>query len=139
MDTYEHNYKATMGRDADLTSSRNRARQVTWASDEEEAGDILRVATPTYTTKEQVASMVETSLTHLLEEQVAILRNCLNRNRKRAFSRILTKCRQSKYTGSFPASLWPVTQKCYGCGEIGHFKRECSRSPSPAPKTAGNA
>ena len=69
VDTYEHNYKATVGRDLE-TPTRSRTRQVTWASDEE-VGEMRRVATPTVTNRADLHARLEdlqSSFNHDLTE-----------------------------------------------------------------------
>ena len=54
VDAYEHNFKATVGREHEQ-SAKSRARQVTWAA--EDALEVSRVATPIWATQEDLQNM----------------------------------------------------------------------------------
>ena len=165
VDTYEHNYKATVGRDLE-TPTRSRTRQVTWAS-EVEVGEIRRVATPTVTNKadldarlEDLQSSFNRDLTELrstmeghFQSRLEGLEQRLGKLLKEAVGsreEPPVKPDQEQSTCRSPHELSPVSpgrmlggrrannSKCYGCGEPGHFKRDCSRSPSPASRGSEN-
>ena len=77
VEAYEHNYKATLGHEAD-GATRHRARPVTWASNGEKTSyEVGRISTPVYTTLKQVASTMEKHMTQQLEKQTDVLRNLL--------------------------------------------------------------
>ena len=165
VDTYEHNYKATVGRDLE-TPTRSRTRQVTWAS-EVEVGEVRRVATPTVTDKadldarlEDLQSSFNRDLTELrstmeghFQSRLEGLEQRLGKLLKEAVgSREEPPVKPDREQGTCrsPRELSPVSpgrmlggrrannSKCYGCGEPGHFKRDCSRSPSPASRGSEN-
>ena len=54
MDAYEHNFKATVGREHEQ-STKSRVRQVTWAA--EDALEARRVATPVWATQEDLQNV----------------------------------------------------------------------------------
>ena len=143
---FEHNYRATVRED----KAHPRARRVTWIDeDAEDSGDegptIRRTTTPTYVTAEWVRSR-EDSMGRQLKKQLEEQQEEFQRKFE-ALERLLRK-------SSFPLDSPPRSRSpspaphrsarkasrrprgvCFGCGEEGHFKRECSRSPSPAPRT----
>lgn len=134
VETCEHHYRATVGRGSE-PATRQRARRVSWADEEEEEeAHARRVSTPTYVAMDEFKDHLRKQ-----EQQYQKLNECLQKLLStRPQHDVVTK---SSTDGSTRPSRSPTREfkgKCYGCGGTGHFKRDCSRSPSPSPKSSGN-
>lgn len=139
VEVYEHNYKTTVGRHAEA-ASRHRARQVTWASQDQDPADsaheVCRVSTPNYVSSEHLDQRLTSMKTELISTMKELLMRPLDPTPP-------ANAAPAQYSlprapSPHPRGRSPSRGKCFACGETGHFRRECSRSPSPAPKPAGN-
>ena len=171
VDAYEHNFKATVGREHEQ-STKSRARQVTWAA--EDALEARRVATPVWATQEDLQNVQARQQEDMAREIRALKEDLQNmqarqqEDRKQWREDVAREIRalkedlvaqlpnRSRSEGSpgprtgrsprelspRPASRYPSpgmeADRCYQCGERGHFRRDCPRSSSPAPVKSGN-
>ena len=171
VDAYEHNFKATVGREHEQ-STKSRARQVTWAA--EDAPEARRVATPIWATQEDHQNVQARQQEDMAREIRALKEDLQNmqarqqEDRKQWREDVAREIRalkedlmaqlpnRSRSEGSpgprtgrsprelspRPASRYPSpgmeADRCYQCGERGHFRRDCPRSSSPAPVKLGN-
>ena len=171
VDAYEHNFKATVGREHEQ-STKSRVRQVTWAA--EDALEARRVATPVWATQEDLQNVQARQQEDMAREIRALKEDLQNmqarqqEDRKQWREDVAREIRalkedlmaqlpnRSRSEGSpgpragrsphelspRPASRYPSpgmeADRCYQCGERGHFRRDCPRSSSPAPVKSGN-
>ncbi|KAK6172537.1 hypothetical protein SNE40_016172 [Patella caerulea] len=141
----EHNYRATLGRDADVA---RKSRRVSWndmgmdASLDEASDDGVR----------QVAHVANPAASpvygegHCLEEDMKVIRAMLEKLRGHPdpMGLGLASTQSSRPHSPKPSTptegqktkLSPTTSECFTCREKGHFQRDCprriSRSPSPS-------
>ncbi|XP_038154197.1 uncharacterized protein LOC119791901 [Cyprinodon tularosa] len=147
VEAHEHNYKATVGREVDL---KGRTRRVSWADDNDEMAHVSRrVQTPTYVTADQFKGLLEkveqmqltlSRLQPVMSEQRGQRHSDVSPGREHGVyhdqSRRQQQPTQSRSSARTTSASPPRSTKgpCYGCGEAGHFRRECSRSPSPTTR-----
>ncbi|KAL7883159.1 hypothetical protein SRHO_G00008170 [Serrasalmus rhombeus] len=149
--TYEHNFRATLGRDLDPCV---RTRRVSWADQDTELVDedlpmqSRRVQAPTYVTQNLLQTLID---------KVNKLQLVLGRLPSPSSNAILppptvsphqeggrgaagheggnTKqpyCGMNKTRLQSPSPTRRNKGPCFLCGEEGHFRRNCSCSPSPS-------
>jgi len=102
--TLEHNFSATMGRDYDSKP----ARRVSWSE-----SSSPELPTPSkLDSSDQRLQRIEATLQRLSD---IVLEN------------------KHPASHSREANTPQVRMKCYNCGEMGHMRRNCSRSRTPSP------
>ncbi|XP_043972480.1 uncharacterized protein LOC122830832 [Gambusia affinis] len=145
VEAHEHNFRATVGRDTEV---KNRARRISWVDEgdmcDDSASTSRRVSTPQYVTADQFAALAEQVKTLVntvgnLQLQVANLQpiSIVSQNSKAAQSSIPERkqnyqhMQPSRGRSQTPSPNRGTTGPCFKCGETGHFRKDCSRAPSP--------
>ncbi|XP_060758004.1 uncharacterized protein LOC132868818 [Neoarius graeffei] len=145
VEAHEHNFKVTVGRDTEI---KNRTRRISWADEDFAASEDCtassrRVQTPQYVTTDQFTALKDEikTLTKIIEKlqlQLGSLQSTHavhQRAKSPVQSHIVAQQHvQSDRTRSrspSPSRGAPAT--CFLCGEQGHFRRDCTKSLSPAP------
>jgi len=155
--SYEHNFKATLGRDFDL---KGRTRRVSWAdqdmdSDEEApALQSRRVQSqPGYVTQHQLQTLIDKvdklqlAIARLPPSSSVVLPSTVRPTQQINSSKAVqsergraaqTPFKSSRYRHQNTSPTRTSSGPCFQCGEEGHFKRNCSRSPSPSASPPTN-
>lgn len=155
--SYEHNFKATLGRDFD---QRGRTRRVSWAdldmdSDEEpQALQSRRVQTQGYVTQHQLQALIDKvdklqlAIDRLPPPSSVALPSTVRPTHQTNSSMAVQSERGRTTQTSFKPNRYRQQNNSptrassgprYQCGEEGHYKRNCSRSPSPSTSPPANA
>ncbi|XP_057190663.1 uncharacterized protein LOC130554808 [Triplophysa rosa] len=148
--SYEHNFKATLGRDFD---QRGRTRCVSWAdenTDSDEEPQTLqsrRVQSQGYVTQHQLQTLIDkVDKLQLAVERlpppfsvapIPAVRPTHHMNSSMATQSerghtTQTPFKPNRYRQQNSSPTRAPSGPCFLCGEEGHYKRNCSRSPSPS-------
>ena len=134
-EAHEHNFKATLGRDAEVRMGR--ARRISWADEGDFSEELSlglttrRVQNPKYVTEDQFKKVLEKveqlhlKLEHL--QPVAKDGGVGSMDQQRGW-RLEHQVPPQNVRMRSPS---PSKITCFRCGEAGHLVRECSRSPGP--------
>lgn len=128
----EHNFKATVGRDCE---GKGKIRRVSWEDDAKKGGTAVSTPPPVPQIPPEIQALV-TDMAGVVKEMKRQLQlkhpdsNTKSEERGRSPVRAPGNASASTRPGS-PSPTTTTKGQCYQCGEVGHFKRNCSRSPSP--------
>jgi len=134
VEAHEHNFRATVGREAE---TKNRARRVSWASDgdagEDTTATVCRVQTPQYVTTDQFTALTDQvkSLVHTVEKLQ------LQFERFQSTSSLVERkpnhfqLQPSRMRSQSPSPTRGAVGPCFKCGGSGHLRKDCMRSSSP--------